>query len=284
MTTITHQDGEMTRLCREAQDIEELAWWDIYSAAPEAYARQHELRATRLPGGTCFAHRHLLTWDFNRVLKLGTSSPTTEPLLNEVQAWMVRNASPAYAIGVDPNTQPELVSKWLQATGLNKDDGGMTRFFHDGPERAVDIKSTLNVREIQPHEGDLFGALVRTAFDLAEGFDTWFGQLAGRPGWRIFIACNGAEPVATGAMYLNEGRAWLGLGATLKDHRRRGAQSLLLNLRVSEAKKMGINSIHIETENPAPGAQRDSSYRNILKAGFKVLFVRDHYMAASPTD
>lgn len=282
MTPFNRQECDLTHLYREAQDIEELAWWDIYAAAPETYAQQHELRATRLTGGTCFAHKHLSTWDFNRVLKLGTSTPITESLLNEVQAWMTSNASPAFNIGVDPNTQPGQVSQWLRTSGLTSDDGGMTRFFYDGSDRGVDLKSTLNVREIKPHESDLFGTLVRTAFDLPKGFDTWFGQLAGRPGWRVFIAYNGAIPVGTGAMYVNEGRAWLGLGATLKDHRRQGAQSLLLNLRVSEARKMGITRIHIETENPAPGAPRDSSYRNILKAGFKVLFVREHYMAAFP--
>lgn len=278
MTTSNHLDGEMMQLFRDAQHIEELAWWDIYKAAPDEYAQQHEVRSVRLPGGTCFAHKNLPTWDFNRVLKLGISSPVTEPLLKEIQSWMQKHASPAYNIGVDPNTQPEQIPQWLRASGLTISGAGMTRFFYDGPDRTALIDSRLKVREVQPHERDLLGTLVRTAFDLPEGFDTWFGQLAGRPGWRIFIACDGAAPVGIGAMYVKDGLAWLGLGGTLKNHRRQGAQSLLLSRRVIEAKKLGITSIHIETESPAPGASTDSSYRNILKAGFKILFCRNHYM------
>lgn len=281
MATVNRQKSDMVQLYRDAQDIEELAWWDMYNAAPEEYARQHGLRAIRLAGGTCFAHRFLPTWDFNRVLKLGASSPLTEPALKEIQSWMDKNAGPAYNMGVDPTTQPEQVPAWLQASGLTPSDEGITRFIYDGQNPAVLIKSRLNVREITPQESGLYGTLVSTAFDLPEGFDTWFGQLAGRPGWRIFIACDGAVPVATGALYVKDGLAWLGLGATLKQHRRQGAQSLLLNLRVSEAKKMGVKSIHIETETPASGVSMDTSSRNVLKAGFNVLFVREHYRVAA---
>lgn len=274
----SHNDKTNT-LYQEAQDIEELAWWDIYKAAPDHYFRKHGLRAIRLPGGTCFAHRNFPAWDFNRVLKFGISPPATEKSLQTIQLWMQKNAGPIYNIGVDPNIQSEEVTEKLREFGFSISDGGMTRFFYDVKNSVSVVESSLSAREIAPHESGLLGTLFREAFDLPAGFDTWLGQLAGRADWRIFIAYDGLIPIGTGALYVKNGLAWLGLGATLKDYRRRGAQSLLLSLRVSEAKKMGAHSIHIETETPEPGTPTDSSFRNILKAGFKVLYTRKHYIS-----
>lgn len=42
MTVASKADNETLSLYRDAQDIEELAWWDIYSAAPDRYARDHK--------------------------------------------------------------------------------------------------------------------------------------------------------------------------------------------------------------------------------------------------
>lgn len=277
MTVRPQIDNYASSLYRDAQTIEELAWWDIYKAAPVEYVRDHQLYAERLPGGTCFAHKHLPSSLFNRVLKFGIQAPVTSLELGQLLAWLNTYANPTHNIGVDPNIQSVEAIDWLRTSGLAVSGGGIARFFHRGGEVASIPRSDLTVREVEPDEQSLLGDLVRNAFGFPEGFDTWFGQLAGRAGWRVYFACDGSLPVGIGAMYVKDGRAWLGVGATLKEHRGRGAQSLLLNRRVSDAAAMGVTSIHVETGQPQTGDAIGPSYRNILRAGFEVLFVRDQY-------
>lgn len=278
MTIRTPIDNEALALYRDAQDIEELAWLDIYKAAPDDYAREHQLQAERLSGGTCFAHKHLPSSLFNRVLKFGIETPVSVPEVDELQSWLGAYANSTHNIGVDPNVQPTEAAAWLRESGLEVAGGGIARFFHRGGKVSPVPQSELTVREVEPHEQSLLGDLVRNAFGFPEGFDTWFGQLAGRADWRVYFACDDTRPVGIGAMYVKDGRAWLGVGATLKEHRGRGAQSLLLNRRVNDAAAMGVTSIHVETGHPIPGDAIGPSYRNILRAGFEVLFVRDQFM------
>lgn len=278
MTVSSTIENGVSLLYHDAQNIEELAWWDIYKAAPAEYVREHPLYAERLPGGTCFAHQHLPSSLFNRVLKFGVEAPITPLELEAVRTWLRTYANLVHTIGVDPNLQPLQATDWLRASGLDVEGGGIARFFHRGNTLPSITHSELTVREAAPDEQPLFGDLVRRAFGFPEGFDTWFGQLAGRADWRVYFACDGSLPVGIGAMYVKDGRAWLGVGATLKEHRGRGAQSLLLNRRVSDAAAMGVTSIHVETGHPLPGDAEGPSYRNILRAGFEVLFVRDQYM------
>ncbi|WP_395606889.1 hypothetical protein [Pseudomonas sp. B22129] len=278
MTVNPPIDNETSSLYRDAQDIEELAWWDIYQAAPDEYARDHQLRAERLPGGTCFAHKHLPSSLFNRVLKVGIEKTVTPLELGQLQRWLATYANPVHNIGMDPNSQPPEATDWLRSLGLEVTGGGIARFVHHGGEAAAVPRSELTVRDVGPYEQSLLGDVVRRAFGFPEGFDTWFGQLAGRADWRVYFACDGILPVGIGAMYVKDGRAWLGVGATLKEHRGRGAQRLLLNRRVCDASAMGVTNIHVETGHPLPGEPIGPSYRNISRAGFDVLFVRDQYM------
>lgn len=271
-------DRTPVSLFRDAQHIEELAWWDIYNAAPEDYAHRHQLRAERLSGGTCFAHKHFPSWLFNRVLKFGTSTPATQAQLDDIQSWISRYANPSHTIGIDPNAEPAQVKNWLSAAGLGVAGGGLARFLHTGAVLPNPVDSELSVREVGASERKAVGGLVRAAFGFPEGCDDWFGQLAGRPGWRVYFACDGETPVGVGALYVNDGLAWLGVGATLKEHRGRGAQSLLIDRRVRDALAMGVTGVHVETGHPLPGDAIGPSYRNILRAGFEVLFVREHYM------
>lgn len=278
MTVSTKIENEALSLYRDAQNIEELAWWDIYKAAPAEYVLEHQLYAERLPGGTCFAHKRLPSSLFNRVLKFGVEAPITPLELEALRAWLGTHANLVHNIGVDPNLLPLEATDWLRTSGLDVEGGGIARFFHRGSTLPSAPQSELTVREAAPDEQSLFGDLMRRAFGFPEGFDTWFGQLAGRADWRVYFACDGSLPVGIGAMYVKDGLAWLGVGATLKEYRGRGAQSLLLSRRVSDAASMGVTSIHVETGHPLQGDAEGPSYRNILRAGFKVLFVRDQYM------
>jgi GNAT superfamily N-acetyltransferase len=76
------------------------------------------------------------------------------------------------------------------------------------------------------------------------------------------------------------GVGWLGLGATLPEYRGRGAQSAILAARIEHARRLGCATVVTETGELADD-RPSSSYRNIVRAGFREAGVRRNYRAPS---
>jgi hypothetical protein len=87
------------------------------------------------------------------------------------------------------------------------------------------------------------------------------------------VAFDGDDPAATGALYVDGDVGWLSLGATLPEHRRKGAQGALLAERIRIAPALGCTALVTETGEAVEG-RPSNSYRNILRAGFAEAFVR----------
>jgi GNAT superfamily N-acetyltransferase len=114
----------------------------------------------------------------------------------------------------------------------------------------------------------------------AEGFglrDAPAG-FVGAPGFRCFLAWDGSEPAACGALYADGGSAWLGVAATRPAFRGRGAQRALLAARIDAARATGARRIVTETGERAEG-RADQSYRNILRAGFREAYLRPNWLS-----
>jgi GNAT superfamily N-acetyltransferase len=135
----------------------------------------------------------------------------------------------------------------------------------------------LVVEETGPDRAADFARVVAEGFETPTGFGPWLAALPGRSGWHCFVAYDGDEPAACGALHVFEDLAWLGIAATRPDFRRRGAQSAILAARLGRAAELGCTLVVTET-----GALVDdrpsSSYRNILRAGFEPRYLRANYM------
>ena len=138
--------------------------------------------------------------------------------------------------------------------------------------------SDLEVRVVGSESRGEFGQVVTEGFGLPPGIMPWIGQLAGRPNWVCVMAFADATPVAAGAAYINGEYAWLGFGATLPAHRQRGAQSALLARRLIEGAARGARVAVTETGERLPD-KPSGSYRNILRAGFEEMYIRQNYMS-----
>jgi GNAT superfamily N-acetyltransferase len=79
-------------------------------------------------------------------------------------------------------------------------------------------------------------------------------------------------------LFVDGNVGWLGLAATLPQYRGRGAQSGILAARIEEARKQGCSTVVTETGELEEG-RSSSSYRNILRAGFREAGVRANYRA-----
>jgi GNAT superfamily N-acetyltransferase len=122
-----------------------------------------------------------------------------------------------------------------------------------------------------------FGLTVAGGFGLPEQTAGWLGLAVGRPGWHCFVGYDGAEPVTAGALFAAEESGWFGLGATLPAARGRGGQSGLFAARIARARELGLKTLVTETGAPRDGAP-GPSYRNMLRAGFEVVYERPNYV------
>ena len=94
----------------------------------------------------------------------------------------------------------------------------------------------------------------------------------GQPGWTYYLALEDERPVAGAAMFADGIGAWFGLCATLPDARQRGAQTALLDRRITDARKHGCLWISAETapESLVP----NPSLRNMTRIGMRELYHR----------
>jgi hypothetical protein len=251
---------------RETAEIEALR--AMFAAVPGDVRRQlgvetvalGEAIATRireLPGST----------EVNHAIGISTAEQL-EPL-SDFYGETRHAVSPAP--GVDLDTE-------LRAHGYEPGYAWMK--FARGTEPAPEVSTELRVVEVDAGTGADFGRTAVEAYGLPRQFAPWFGGLAGRPGWHCFVAYASAEPAATGALHVSEGLAWLGMGATRLEHRRRGAQSALLAARVRRAIGLGCTLLVTET-GELVGDRPSASYRNILRTGFEPQYVRPNYVPAA---
>ena len=107
----------------------------------------------------------------------------------------------------------------------------------------------------------------------------WTAALVGRPGWHAYVAYDGTTPAGAGALFCRGGVAWLGVAATIPAYRRRGVQGALMSRRIADAIAAGCRDIVTETGEAVPG-EPNSSYANMLRNGFRVVYSRPNYVRA----
>lgn len=75
----------------------------------------------------------------------------------------------------------------------------------------------------------------------------------------------------------------LGMAGTLPDFLGRGAQTALLAARIAAAREAGCSGVVTETGEPVEG-RPSNSYRNIVRAGFEPVYVRQNYLSSAEAD
>jgi GNAT superfamily N-acetyltransferase len=155
--------------------------------------------------------------------------------------------------------------------------GSWTKFVHCGS--AIPTATTdLRIEVVGASRRADFGRVVQLGFEAPPPFAEWAAQLAGRPRWTCLVAYSGDLPVAGGALYLDRGLGWAGLGCCIATHRRRGAQSALLAKRIAWAKDQGARAVVSETGTPAAEAPGPHpSFHNLTKMGFVQAYRRINF-------
>lgn len=199
----------------------------------------------------------------NRVVGLGVDTPATEAELDEAIAFM---GDVTFYVSLEPHAQGNGIQVWLEERGFAPGWGWM-RFGRDA-RSAPDVTTTLEIRQVGVDDSAAFAMIQRSAYGLPETADAALRSVSTAPGWSCWIGFAGDEPAAAGALYVQGGSAYFGLGATLPQHRGNGGQSAIFATRIEHARSLGCTRLLTET-----GERRDempgNSYRNITRFGFE---------------
>jgi GNAT superfamily N-acetyltransferase len=254
--------------------VEAAAYAALWQAAPEP-ARREGVEVRRVAGAVCTAVAAASgNTMINRVTGLGLEGAPSDAVLDEIDAFF-RAAGTRYAIAVSPFAAPGLREQ-LAARGFEEGYGWMK--FRRGVEPAPQVETELRVEEIGPERGETFGSVVARGYGIAEPAAGWLGAATTAPGFRVYLAFDGDAPAAAGALFVGDGIGWLGLAATLPEHRRKGAQGALLAARIRAAAEAGVAELATETGERVRD-RPSNSYRNLLRTGFEEQYVRPNYLS-----
>ena len=216
----------------------------------------------------------------NRALGLGLAAPATHADLDEIKAFFADRGL-AYGIPLTPHAQPAELPDWLEAHGLRR--GYAWTKFARGPESAPAVETDLRVEELGADRGDVFAAVFVRAYGTPEVMRPLLARAPGSIGWRCFAAFDGETPAATGALFVTGNVGWLGVAGTLPEFRGRGAQGALLAGRIEAGRGAGCETLVTETGEPVDG-KPGGSYRNLVRAGFEPVYVRQNYLSSEQSD
>ena len=201
-------------------------------------------------GAMCVAHPSVPLPELNRALPIGATVDVAA-----IAAWFAGRphlvSVPAGYLGLDEQ---------LAAHGYAP-AGAWTKF-RRGASPAPAAPTDLEIEEtVDPR-----------AFAVASGLDPRLSAMVGAPGWTCFVAWDGDQPAACGALYADGETGWVGVGMTRPEFRGRGAQSALLAARIEKALALGVHELATET-----GDGGGTSSRNVRRAGFAEAYARPNW-------
>ena len=271
---------------RALERVEADARRDFYDAAPPQVVDVLGVSRHDIGGGAAFVVRTMESLLFNRVSGFGVERAATEQELDRLLA-LYAGVLGGFAINHSPLAAPPELESWYAARGMG------TFFHHLKWWRDVVPKAPhatpLRIARCTAADAGTWAEIAGNVFGWAAGESgprpgggavrEWIRATVGRPGWSHFLAWDGAVPIATGALFVRGGHAWLGWGGTLEAHRRKGAQRALIAARIAAAAEQGARLVSTETGPDWEDVPRESLH-NVRRAGFQLLCERPSWILA----
>jgi hypothetical protein len=214
---------------------------------------------------------------FNRIVGCGIREPARAPALQELLGRFRARGLRNFGVQLSPAAEPSELAAQLHAEGLAVRDRWTK--VHRAPGMPGATHSDVDVEQIGVENAAAFAEVTTIGFGMPAQLRPWIASTVGRPGWRHYLASLGGAPVAAAALFVDGTVAWLGVASTLPRARRHGAQGALFARRIADATAIGCRHIITETSEQLPD-RPNPSFRNMLRAGFDVVYHRPNYMLA----
>lgn len=263
-----------------AEQIELDAMRDMFEAPETEVAGSLGLMAGWIGGAWAFGAAAIPDLIFNRVMGLGVYAPAQQGDLERLEAGYGAAGIERYLVHAAPQVQPPELTGWLEQAGYQPFRRPWAKFSRKAQWLESSGPASLAALEIGPERAADFARIIVAAYGLPEAVTSLLTGLPGRASWLCYLATDGGRPIAAAAMFARGREGWLGLAATDPAARGRGGQTLLLTRRISDAARLGVSDVYVETGEEVEG-EPQPSYRNILKAGFKRLYTRDNWISPS---
>ncbi len=265
-------------VAREIELHEAKAWAACVEAVAQAEGNPLGASVDRGPGIAVPALTALDAALFNRVIGLGVGEAADDARVDAVLASYAERGQSNVVLEVSPpaaeaGLRERLGARGLVDTGYRQAKTWQEPALYDGP--GMDA-----VVELGPDDADEFAQVNMLAWEAPAFLAVWFGATLFAEDFRHFGVKTDGRIVATGAMYVSDGIAWLGFGATLPEHRGRGMQRAVLARRVHEAAALGCHIVHSETEADTSG-RRNPSLANMVAVGFEHAYDKEWWSVPS---
>ncbi|MBT0771642.1 hypothetical protein KIH74_22070 [Kineosporia sp. J2-2] len=239
-------------------------------AAPETLG----VSARRLAGGVVMHMRNdpMSYWS----KALGFDQDVTPGLLDEILGFYAGCGATSAVLQFTPGLLPGGFAAEAAARGITAG----TTWAKLGCEvsEVLPAGSTgLRVGRVAPEQAGEWGETVLRAFGVpGTPLSQMVAGAVSAPGFQAFAAWDGDVMVAGGGLLVHGEVGSLHTGATLPEHRGRGAQSALIAARAEAARRAGCRWLTSETGVPEPG-RGNSSLNNLRRAGLRVLYERPNW-------
>ncbi len=264
----------LQEIARLVDFAEAAAWADQQRAASPRVAAELGLRVACIGSATVLIAEEVDLIQYNRVLGLGVAEPATEEMVDGI-VGLYRPLGVPFAGQISPAARPAELAGWLEARGIRRADN-WAKLFRDAQPPAA-ARTDLRVESIGAEHASAFAEIACGVFGIRALIHPWVKATVGRPGWRHYLAFVGEMPVATGALFVQDGTGWIGWNTTVASHRGRGAQSALIARRIADAGAMGCRWLVADTAEDLPDSP-NPSYHNLLRAGFQRAYQRPNYV------
>jgi GNAT superfamily N-acetyltransferase len=258
-----------------AERVEAGAMLGMHGAAPAALRERLGLGLERVGGGLVETAREVPSTLFNRAIGTGVEHSAGPGEVEAILEKFAQERTESYYFHLFPGAQAKDLRHALAENGLKRGRGWVK--FLRGPEPAPQVRTDLEVREIDESHAEDFGRIVTEGFELPEGAAPLLASVVGRPGFRVFCGFDGETPAGAGLLYIHNGTAWFSYAATLPAFRSRGCQGAVLARRIEAAREAGCRLLVTETGEEVEG-QPQASWRNIERFGFTPLYCRENWV------
>jgi hypothetical protein len=212
---------------------------------------------------------------FNRVVGCGIREPARASELHALLGRFRERGLRNFGVQLSPAALPSDLDALIQSEGLAVRDRWTK--VHRGPGTASAPETPVTVEQIGPERAATFAEVTTIGFGMPPALRPWFASTVGRSGWRHYLASLDGTPIAAAALFVAGSVGWLGVASTLPQARRHGAQGALFARRIADASALGCRHIITETSEQLP-TRPNPSFRNMLRAGFDVVYHRPNYM------
>jgi len=264
-----------SRFSRDLEKIEIKVWNEFYRYADE---KTIGLCGIDIDAGEMLSVLIASKLDvlaMNRVIGLGLGEPVDNKQIENIILRYNKAGVPRFFVQLHPLAQPESLPGILTKHGFSHYNNWVKLYREI--EAPLPEPADLEIKEIGPDEGEIFAKIVATSFGWPDNIRPMIAAAVGKSGWHFYMAYDDGVPIATGANFIDGHYCWIDFAATLEEHRGKGAQTALAVRRIEDAGKQGCKWLVVETAEQT--AKKEApSYRNMIRLGFKVAYVRPNYI------